>query len=564
MTKVRARLKDGKVVWNAPYEDRHRSRSVVNAKWNQKSQCWEAPATYRTVSRLADAFHVRLDPDLECQNLLSAARAAEKSGDLRSAVDLPDIPGSATTAWQHQRQAFWWAAVQNSAMLNMGMGTGKSKVVVDLIRYWDCNKVLILCPTSVLNVWPREFNTHSFERDRPHVAVVETKGTVARRIERLEKDFAAAKAAKQPFVVVINYEAAWRQAAASWFLNVVWDAVVCDESHRIKSPNSRASKFAYKVGRQSKRRLALTGTMLPHSPLDFYGQARFLDSGLFGTSFVKFRQNFAVMGGFENKQVIGFKMHDGDRYFDAAAAKEWNRVLEVSTIRITEDVLDLPEEHHVVRHCSLPPRARKSYERMHDDFVATVGDKVVSAANAGVKILRLQQITSGFLPDDDSDDLIMIHDAKRHSLKDIVADLPPDEPVVVFCRFKHDLATVKSVAEECEKTYAELSGSSREALDDRAELRDGVQVAGVQIQAGGVGIDLTKARYAVYYSVGYALGDFLQSEKRLHRPGQTRPVVYYHLVAENTVDETIAKALRARRDVVDAVLAEAVAAPGGA
>ena len=77
---------------------------------------------------------------------------------------------------------------------------------------------------------------------------------------------------------------------------------------------------------------------------------------------------------------------------------------------------------------------------------------------------------------------------------------------------------------------------------------------GVQIQAGGVGIDLTQASIAIYFSVGFSLGDYLQSLARLHRPGQRHPVTFYHLIATGTVDEKVFKALQDRQEVVANIL----------
>ena len=83
-----------------------------------------------------------------------------------------------------------------------------------------------------------------------------------------------------------------------------------------------------------------------------------------------------------------------------------------------------------------------------------------------------------------------------------------------------------------------------------------VDVLGVQLQAGGVGVDLTRASHAIYFSLSFALADYLQSRKRLHRPGQAHRIVYTHLLAADTVDQTIYGALRRREDTVNAVLAD--------
>jgi SNF2 family DNA or RNA helicase len=82
------------------------------------------------------------------------------------------------------------------------------------------------------------------------------------------------------------------------------------------------------------------------------------------------------------------------------------------------------------------------------------------------------------------------------------------------------------------------------------------QVLAVQIQAGGEGVDFTRARYSIFYSVGYSLGKYLQARSRTHRPGQTNPVEHIHLIARNTVDVKIMRALEKRAEIIESILAE--------
>ena len=89
---------------------------------------------------------------------------------------------------------------------------------------------------------------------------------------------------------------------------------------------------------------------------------------------------------------------------------------------------------------------------------------------------------------------------------------------------------------------------------DEARFPADKDVLAVQLQAGGVGIDLTRASIGVYYSMGFSLGDYQQSLARLHRPGQKYNVTFYHLVATSTVDQQVYKALQNRRAVVEEIL----------
>ena len=126
-----------------------------------------------------------------------------------------------------------------------------------------------------------------------------------------------------------------------------------------------------------------------------------------------------------------------------------------------------------------------------------------------------------------------------------------EEPVVVFCNFTSDLTAVKEICDKQKRTYSELSGKKNELK----EWQDGqTSVLVVQIKAGKEGVDFTRATICFYYSIGHSLGEYLQSERRIHRPGQTRPVVYYHLLAKNSVDVDVYKALDKKHDIVLSVL----------
>jgi SNF2 family DNA or RNA helicase len=216
-------------------------------------------------------------------------------------------------------------------------------------------------------------------------------------------------------------------------------------------------------------------------------------------------------------------------------------------------VLDLPEAMHEERTCELSPAARKAYKQLEEELIADLGTGVVTASNALVRLLRLQQCASGFLVEDETEKFHRIDTGKQALLGDLLEDAG-GEPFVVFCRFRPDLAAVRALCETMGLRYGELSGSLKDGLTDRGEMSPSIDLLGCQIQSGGVGIDLTRARYAVYYSLGFSLSEYEQSLARLHRPGQKRNVCYYHLIAENTVDRRVYSALRARKDVIEAVL----------
>ena len=156
------------------------------------------------------------------------------------------------------------------------------------------------------------------------------------------------------------------------------------------------------------------------------------------------------------------------------------------------------------------------------------------------------------MPDDDCI-VHRIDSAKLRLLADTLEDIGADEPVVVFCRFHADLDAVHEASVRLGLRSLELSGRRDELKQWQATE---AQVLAVQISAGGIGVDLTRARYSIYYSLSFSLGEYDQALARVHRPGQTRPVEHIHLVARNTVDVKIMRALEKRAEVVGSILAE--------
>ena len=418
------------------------------------------------------------------------------------------------------------------SMLAMEMGTGKTKVAIDLMDAQDYRRVLIICPLSVVSgVWPGEFARHSAA---PWNVLPLAHGSVKDKQAQAE----AALLKSERAAVIINYESVWREPFGSWARAQKWDLLVMDESHRCKSPGGVASRYLSRLSDRVPRRLALTGTPMPHSPLDIYAQYRALDKSIYGTSFFRFKARYAVMGGWSNAEVVGYQ------YQQELQRKFYSIAYRVEAA----DVLDLPPLLTVTRMCELGPQARKLCRTLERDFIADLEEGRITAVNALSQLLRLQQVTSGYARTEDGLD-VEVDTTKAELLADLLEDMGK-EPVVVFARFKHDLKVVHRVARRLERPSYEISGARK----DLSLWNEGGGVLAVQIQSGGVGIDLTKARYAVYYSLGFSLGDYLQSMARLHRQGHERPVEIIHLVAAGTVDEKVMAALAAREQIVESIM----------
>lgn len=568
MIRCQAAVEDGRITIRtaatASHDEFHDAlqlcREVPGRRWDPDRKAWTAPATAETARRIAAIFASphSLEADAEVRALIERK---DLGGAEVRAADFPDIPGAKTKPWRHQLQAYWFCRQRPGALLNMGMGTGKSKVVVDLVCSVHPPRVLILCPKSVLDVWPRMFGDHGGEDCD---VLMLNQPTAPKKCDALMRHLAVRSdpiLQAKPRVVVCNYEAARSgfstnerqrpsKGLSADLLRQRWSLVVLDESHRCKDSRSLTSRFVAQLRDTAMWRICLTGTPMPHSPLDIFSQAQFLDPAIFGHSFVKFRARYATMRplgntGIQTVDMTKFKNQD-----------EMARLMDRFTFTAkTDDVLDLPPATEALRTYVLSPEERRLYDEMEATFVAAIREGTVTAANALVRLLRLQQITSGFLPDPEGERAVQIGRSKELVLAEVLEEIGVTEPAAVFARFHADLDAVArcAAAEFPPSQYVELSGRRNDIAKTGGKWEHGLRL-GVQIQSGGVGVDLTRARYAIYYSVGYSLGDYLQSQARIRRPGQTRPVTYVHLQARDTIDEIVREALVRKRDVVDYVL----------
>jgi SNF2 family DNA or RNA helicase len=538
----------------------------LGGRYRQPHHVWVWPATEANARKLKDKLHLTC-ATAEFEALIPGAdspAASEAQGASASAgtsivaappvaeptiaipetdVTIPD--GLLTSPWKHQRAAFKFcteriAAGFHGLLLAMGMGTGKSLVACMLILALGCRRVLIACPLRVVPVWVTQFERHV----GAPVAIVtldEEAGSVAEKQKLAAEKMRLAEARGIPFICVINYDGVWRDPFAAWAEKIQWDAIFADECHRLKSHNGKTSLCFKRLRRVARYRFGLSGTPMPHNLLDIFGPFRFLDITIYGPAFGPFKQKFSVMGGYKNKQIVDFKNQD-----------ELRQLMSRITFRVGKEVLDLPPETSVTYYCELTGGAARVYHDLYKEMVAGVKEGVITAKNAMVKVLRLAQIIGGCVPTDDGVE-VRIDTAKLQLLADTLEDIGDEEPVAVFCWFHADMNGVHETCAKLGLQSLELSGRR----DELKRWQDGeAQVLAVQIQAGGEGVDFTRARYSIFYSVGYQLAKYEQAKARVHRPGQTRPVQHIHLLAKNTVDVKIMRALERRADVIESLLSE--------
>ena len=469
---------------------------------------------------------------------------------LRDEYQPPDIPRTKEDPppWDHQKRAFWFAVdrlgglhehARGGALLGLDMGCGKTRVAIDLICNYNWWRVLVVCPQKVVAVWPHQWNIHSTRKAR----VLPLLGPIKRRIEDLQQ---ATKFQNVPLLAVTNYEAFDRSAMQKAVKAMGIDALILDEGHRLKAPGGKRSKWFGFFADEVPVKVELTGTKEPNSVLDIFGQARILDRGYFGSRFSDFRSEYAITapipGTGTQVMVVGYKNQVD------LAKRNFQFCIEVAA----EEVQDLPDEHHVDVPVVLEKKTRAQYDSFEEEYVLELEGEDVTAHNVLVKLGKLQEITGGFIRNPETQKLFQLGTEKVEALKEKLADLPPGEPVVVFYRMTPDAVNIALVCDQLDRPHFECSGQVNEL--DAWQKASGGEVLICQISAGKEGVDLTRSRWAFYFSLGYGPGEFLQSKKRQHRPGQKSDrVTYFHLVATGTVDEKIYEAISTKQDLIDQV-----------
>lgn len=474
-----------------------------------------------------------------------------------------------TALWKHQEDAVAFALDRPATLCCVGMGGGKSKIAITLADIWRCHRVLIVCPTTCRPVWRRELGKHA---ERDYDVVILDRCSVAKRTAWA----AACCESDKPVVVVVNYEASWREPFQSWSLAQHWDLIILDESHRVMR-TSRTSEHARKLHDVSDLRLCLSGTPLTQDPISVWGQCRFLDPEVFGEDLEEFKQEYEATHGIAcrkanlslNRTLAKYKpdvrpfAFPDWLYSGTINTDDYLERLSQLAFRVENLNLDLPPLQVERRTFRLSRRAR----RLYDEVLGQHGPELESGRWADIKgsysvTMRLQQITSGWMPEKDGT-IVTLDTGKAECLEQILREAG-GEPVVVFGRFVHDLDITQTIAERLGLRYGEISQRRKDGLSRLGEMPEGLQVVGVQEQAGGAGIDLTRARVGVDYSPSWSLPNYDQKVARIHRPPQKLPVILYQLVAENSIDEEIHFALQARREVIGYAwkgLAETVSQP---
>jgi len=465
-----------------------------------------------------------------------------------------------TKPYAHQLKALEMSWNKEVFAYFMEMGTGKSKVLIDnmsmLYDKGKINGVLIIAPKGVYKNWyDSEIPTHL--ADHVQKKVVLWQALINKKQE--QKLSVLFKPEMDLHILVMNVEAFSTKKGldfAAKFLSCHETLVAIDESTTIKNPGAKRTKNILRLSKLCKYRRILTGSPVTKSPLDLFTQCYFLDPFLLDfTSYYAFRNRYAEMreahfGGRSVQLVTSYKNLD-----------ELSETLKNFSYRVLkDDCLDLPKKTFMKRIIQMTPEQNKVYQQMKKMALAELNGKVTTTMNVVTQLMRMQQITCGHFKADDG----TTQEIKNNRITELIDTVDEIQgKVVIWAHWRNDIETiVKHLKEEYgdNSVVTYYGGTTTEerqkAIKKMQDPESPVRFLVGTPQTGGYGITLTGASTMIYYSNGYDLEKRQQSEARIDRIGQEKPMTYIDILAEDTVDEKIVKSLRKKVNIATQVMGE--------
>ena len=514
------------------YLYRESIKEIDGRQYDAEDKCWVVPLCCENVATLS-LIGCELDKTLAA--MLKSRR------DAFVAVCAHAAPRVKAKLYVHQQNAYDFALQSfeksKGVALLADMGTGKTMMTIaiagTLEKEKSVRRMLIVCPKSIVGVWEEEFRKFADYK----YALTVLDGEMKKK--RSAFDFMQGQALQ---IIVVNYESCWRLEAEI----TKWkpDLIVCDESSKIKNPSASQSRALHRLGRITKYNMILTGTPITGSPLDIFSQYKFLDERILGTSFYLFRNRYAILGGYQNRMIVGY------RHMAELVTKVHSIAFRIKI----EDAVDLPPFIDETRIVPLEQQAQAIYKRIEKDCYAELNNGEVTARNVLTQLLRLSQCSGGFIRDDIKGEAEQVSSAKLEALEDIIdACLDEGRKVVVFARFVPEIEGIEELLKTKKISYSLIYGATKDRAEQvkRFQENTSVKVFVGQLQTTGMGLTLTAANVAVFYSLDFSYANYEQSRARIHRIGQTEKCLYIHLIGKGTVDEKILHALKHKGDIAN-------------
>lgn len=428
----------------------------------------------------------------------------------------------------------------------LDMGLGKTSITLTAINnllfdYFAVHKVLVIAPLRVAkNTWSAEINKWDHLKDLKYSIVV---GTPTERKNALKAN---------ADIYIINRE------NIPWLTEYMgaafdFDMVVIDELSSFKNYQAKRFKALMKVRPKIKRIAGLTGTPSSNGLMDLFAEFKLLDMGeRLGRFIGQYRNTYFIPDKRNGQVIFSYKPLPG------AEDAIYRKISDITISMKAADHLKMPELVTSDYEVEFSEKEQRKYKKLKDNMVLQLSENEITAANAASLSNKLCQMANGAIYDDDKT-VIHIHDRKLDALEDIIESMN-GRPVLVAYWFKHDydriVERLKMQNVPCTKLDTEKSITSWNNGE--------IPVALIHPASAGHGLNLQSGGSAlVWFGLTWSLELYQQTNARLYRQGQSSDtVVIMHIIAKNTIDEQILKALK-KKDNTQSALIDAVKAEIG-
>lgn len=531
---------------------------LPNKRWQKTKRVWYAPALHRNAQFLIDHCAKHMD-----EHALQVARKSIQRSE-RQAQPFPAWYKFNTPPYRHQQEALDFAWSLPAHALAMEMGTGKTKVAIDLhvarMQAQQINTWLIFCPNTIRDNWLQEIKTHS---PIPIETLILESGMSKTQCDRVQKLSNRA----EPLILIAGYESLSQKVRGGSVYSLIMNvleirgpfAVTCDESHMVKTPDANRTQNVVIFAELAKMRQIMTGTLITKNILDLYQQYEILDPNIIGIgSWYSFRNRYVIMDGYDSREIMGYQN-----------LEELMGLIKPYTFRKTKaDSLDLPDKLYSRRSIKLTKEQMQMYKNVKNKPKVYIGDREIKLAVDRIlaEYNALQQVTGGFIkydhenPDGTIERKLMqlIEPSRNPKIIELVniATEASDSKIIVWAKFRQEIEDIVSVLRDRfgPDSVSEYHGGidvEQRALNIQAFKTGPARFFVANQQTGGTGLTINESNLVVFYSNTFKLVDRQQSEDRNHRIGQKNDVLYIDLVCSGTIDAEILRSLADKKDVAE-------------
>ena len=409
----------------------------------------------------------------------------------------------------------------------LNMGYGKTRATLDALQYLP-KPILIVAPKRVAQtVWYNESQKWGY-----NFIFSEMLGSPSQRTFAMNAN---------ADIYVVNVENLnWLRG--HFKKDHPYKTIVFDESSLYKTPSSKRSMAALWMAKRAERVIELTGTPAPNGLYDLYFQLKILDGGeRLGRSVERFRKTWCYP---ENP----FFEHTRWKVIPEREEQFHEKIADICMSLDEEDTLDLPDKIVNDILVSMNAGCQRDYDELRDEMFVITKHQTIEPQSAGALVGKLTQFASGAVYTDDRLLNYQIeHDAKFAALDDIVEEAS-GQPILVWYGFRHSM----------ERIYMRYPHLNIGSSDDIEAWNQGLlDMLVMHPASGGHGLNLQGGGHIMcWFDMTYNLEHYQQACARLHRQGQTEPVVIHRILTDETIDQGIAEALESKADVQSILMKE--------